>query len=298
MSVKTGQAQVCSLTFKTVIDTIDAWQCALPAPEDALAPSLIITALPEPASPLMVTMFGAAPIIAAVDDLIGRLGVTPVSDDRHDGTHRATKRWLAGNDTLDNRFAYLHSEFFRSPVPAADLIARLIEDRRPGEERELDFSPWGGAYNRVPAAATAFPHRDARFLVKQTAILETAQQPSPWLDESYGLVRPFGTGGSYPNFPERGLLPRKHHSATPAAIGLRPRTGVHGTCHLGQPTSDGHPLVGKRARQPIARGVTEGPTRSRSAADPGVACAVRPSLSACDVSTMRTSPAQSSANAT
>lgn len=40
------------------------------------------------------------------------------------------------------------------------------------------------------------------------------------------------------------------------------------------------------------------PLRALPAADPGVACAVRPSLSACDASTMRTSPAQNSANAT
>jgi hypothetical protein len=148
---------------------------------------------------------GAAPSTAVVDDLIGRLGVTPVSDDRQDGTHRATKQWLAGQDTPDHRFAYLHSEFFGSPVPAADLIACLTEERRPGEERELDFTPWGGAYNRVPAAATAFPHRNARFLLKQTAILEPAHQPRPWLDHSYQLTRPFGTGGRYPNFPEPSL---------------------------------------------------------------------------------------------
>jgi hypothetical protein len=90
-------------------------------------------------------------------------------------------------------------------VPAAELIARLVADRRPGEERELDFSPWGGAYNRVPADATAFPHRDARFLLKQTATVAAGDQPGGWLDESYALSHPFGTGGAYPNFPEPGL---------------------------------------------------------------------------------------------
>jgi len=213
---------VCSLTFRTVpapdstafrlsfpataaIDVADAWQHALPALDHATAPSLIVTAPADPALPPKVTVMGAAPSNAAVDDLIRRLGAAPISDDRHNGTHRAAKHWLAGDDTADNRHAYLHSEYFRSPVPAADIIAGLIDDRRPGEERELDFTPWGGAYNAVPADATAFPHRDALFLLKQTATLAPGRHPSPWLDESYALLHPFGTGGRYPNFPEPGL---------------------------------------------------------------------------------------------
>ena len=51
--------------------------------------------------------------------------------------------------------------------------------------------------------------------------------------------------------------------------------------------------------RPIGRPAPEGRSpNARTAADPGVACAVRPSLSACDASTMRTSPAQNFANAT
>lgn len=226
---------VCSLTFVTVpapdstafrltfpaaaaADLVDAWQRALPALDDATAPSLVVTAAPEPASPPLVTVFGAAPGSPAVGDLIRRLGVVPVSDDRHDGSHRATKRWLAGPDAPDGRFAYLHSEFFRSPVPSADLIARLLADRRPGEERELDFSPWGGAYNRVPADATAFPHRDALFLLKQTATVPPDRRPGRWLDESYALAHPFGTGGAYPNFPEPGLPDRAYYLANTARL--------------------------------------------------------------------------------
>ncbi|MGA5298774.1 FAD-binding oxidoreductase [Nucisporomicrobium flavum] len=213
---------VCSLTFRTVpapdstafrlsfpaaaaTGLVDAWQDTLPSLDDPLAPSLHVTVPPDPAAPLQVTVSGAAPTSAAVDDLIRRLGVTPVSDARHDGTHRSTKRWLAGEDLPDVRYAYLHSEFFRSRVPATGLIARLLDDRRPGEERELDFSPWGGAYNRVPATATAFPHREALFLLKQTAMVPPGRRPGAWLDESYALAHPFGTGGAYPNFPEPGL---------------------------------------------------------------------------------------------
>jgi FAD/FMN-containing dehydrogenase len=214
---------VTALTFRTVpapdstafrltfpaaaaLAVLDAWQHALPDLDDAVAPSLVISAPADPARPPVVSVFGAAPDSAAVDHLIARLGTLPDSDQRQHGTHRATKQWLAGDDDApDTRFAHLHSEYFRSTVPAADLVALLTTDRRPGEERELDFSPWGGGYNRVPADATAFPHRDARFLLKQTATVAADDQPGGWLDESHALTHPHGTGGSYPNFPEPGL---------------------------------------------------------------------------------------------
>lgn len=219
---------VTSLTFRTVpapestafrltfpadaaVDVLESWQHAVPGLDEAFAPSLVVTAPPDPSRPLVVTVFGAAPSPAAVTGLVTLIGNTTISDAREHGTHRATKRWLAGDDSPDPRFAYLHSEFFRSTVPATGLIERLRADRVPGEERELDFSPWGGAYNRVPADATAFPHRDARFLLKQTATVAPADRPGGWLDESYAITHPHGTGGAYPNFPEPGLPLESYH---------------------------------------------------------------------------------------
>ena len=84
----------------------------------------------------------------------------------------------------------------------AALLRHLEADRRPGEVRELDFSPWGGAYNRVPAGATAFPHRDARFLLKLGVVLDPGVPPTDWLNRAWELVRPWGTGGAYVNFPD------------------------------------------------------------------------------------------------
>ena len=76
--------------------------------------------------------------------------------------------------------------------------------------RELDFSPWGGAYCRTPADATAFPHRDARFLLKQAAVVEPGgpvTEAREWLDRSWSVAHPHGTGGAYVNFPEDDLDP-------------------------------------------------------------------------------------------
>jgi hypothetical protein len=202
-STLTASGTTPTLTASDTTPTDSAATASGADPTGGPAPTRLGTESAGHARDLIVSVFGAAPGSAAVDDLIGRLGVRPTSDRRQHGAHHQTKQWLsAGSDTPDPRWAYLHSEFFRDRVPAELLIARLLADRRPGEERELDFSPWGGAYNRVGADATAFPHRDARFLLKQTATVAPGGRPGPWLDDSYALAHPYGTGGAYPNFPD------------------------------------------------------------------------------------------------
>jgi FAD/FMN-containing dehydrogenase len=110
------------------------------------------------------------------------------------GPFGETKRLLSERTPPDED-GYSRSQFYAEPLPA-ETIEALTRD----VQGELDFTPWGGAYNRKDADATAFPHRDARFLLKHAAT-----RPSAWLRESFALVRPHGTGGVYPNFPEPGL---------------------------------------------------------------------------------------------
>jgi hypothetical protein len=97
---------------------------------------------------------------------------------------------------------YSRSEFFRSGVPAGELLAPLRADRVAGEHRTLDFTPWGGAYCAVASDATAFPHRDARFLLKHDANVPHGAPVSGWLDASWAAAHPYGTGGAYGNFPD------------------------------------------------------------------------------------------------
>lgn len=106
------------------------------------------------------------------------------------------------------------SEYFDGTLPGdvvAALVRNLDADRRPGQARELDFTPWGGAYTRVPVDATALPHRDPRFLLKHTVAVaadassrdrETARG---WLHHSWAIVHPCGSSGVYPNFPDPDL---------------------------------------------------------------------------------------------
>jgi hypothetical protein len=63
----------------------------------------------------------------------------------------------------------------------------------------------------VRADATAFVHRDARFLLKHAVVIDPdatgaqRQAARRWLERSWELVHPWGTGGVYPNFPDPDL---------------------------------------------------------------------------------------------
>ncbi|MGR6920438.1 BBE domain-containing protein [[Actinomadura] parvosata] len=90
-------------------------------------------------------------------------------------------------------------------------MGHLFGERVPGQARELDFTPWGGAYNRVPVHATAFTHRAARFLLKHSATVDAhaaggaRDAARRWLARSHATVRRWWSGGVYPNFPDSGL---------------------------------------------------------------------------------------------
>jgi FAD/FMN-containing dehydrogenase len=188
---------------------IDAWQDWAPDAPDALAASLLITS-----PPLGVKVFGAyAGPEAELRELVAALG-EPQRATFSPGSAREAKRFLAGQGGAgedDDGHAYLRSEYFAQALPH-DAIAELAGHLAApgGFHRELDFSPWAGAYVRTPAGATAFAHRDARFLLKHAAVVapgDDAGAAREWLDGAYAITHPHGTGGAYPNFPEDDLGP-------------------------------------------------------------------------------------------
>ena len=211
---------VTALEFKTVeapamtafetfwddpVATIAAWQEWGPDAPDALAASLLITT-----GPLRVKVFGAfAGPEAELRALIDALG-EPSSAAFQAGTAREAKRFLAGAGGDEGGHAFMRSEYFAERLPRDAIEALVAGLEGDGFARELDFSPWGGAYCRTPVEASAFAHRDARFLLKQAAEVEPGgpvAEARAWLDRSYAITHPYGTGGAYPNFPEDGLDP-------------------------------------------------------------------------------------------
>ena len=128
---------------------------------------------------------------------------------------------MAGEDDrlgegTDEQQGHLYSKsgFFRRPLPreaVESLVENLAGGRIAGQSRELDFTPWGGAYNRVPAGATAFAHRDELFLIQHAVVTGPdasaagTEEARRWLGRSWDLVRPWGSGGVYPNWPDPDL---------------------------------------------------------------------------------------------
>ena len=212
---------------------IDAWQGWAPDAPEEVAASLLVTAGAEPDHPVVVRVFGAMvgsepDARRTLEGLVARAGTQPTSATLEQSPYRQTKRHLAEQDSgpaakPDPGHVFARSEFFRAPLPA-ELVAALVEHvsdaRVPGQARELDFTPWGGAYNRVRSDATAFAHRSERFLLKHEVVIEPDEaQATPaareWLARSWALAHPSGAGGAYPNFPDPDLdaWDRAYHGA-------------------------------------------------------------------------------------
>ena len=206
---------------------VEQWQDWAPEAADELAASLLVTASADLSEPV-VTIFGAmlaakAETIETLDQLVLCLGDEPVSATIEQMSHQGAKSFLAedapGAERQDDTaqrpsVMFSKSEFFRRPLPP-DAIAALIDtfmaERVLGQARELDFTPWGGAYNRTAADATAFAHRNERFLLKHAVVLDAdasvheRDAARNWLVRSWSLVHPHGSGGVFPNFPDPDL---------------------------------------------------------------------------------------------
>jgi FAD/FMN-containing dehydrogenase len=215
---------------------VGAWQAWAPDAPDGVAASLVMTAAGD--GPPIVMVFGAVldeepAARAALDELVERVGADPAKAVYAPGPYREVKRYLAEYDAPSGQrlpverepgHSYSKSEFFRrelAPDAIAELLAHFVTDRRRGQRRVLDFTPWGGAYNRVPADATAFAHRAERFLLKQEVVVDAdasdaeREDACRWLLRSWELVHPYGSGGVYPNFPDPDLEDwgRAYHGA-------------------------------------------------------------------------------------
>ncbi len=208
------------------VAVVGAWQAWAPRAPDEIAASLLATAGPQPERPPVVHLFGAmvgseAQTAQLLGELVARAGEEPASASLGHMSHREAKRHLAengpgddGGEPVHGWHAFSRSEFLRQPLPA-ETIAALLEtlrtSRGSSHARELDFTPWGGAYNRVRPDATAFVHRRELFLLKHAVVVDPhapadeAQRARDWLARSWALVHPWGSGGVYPNFPDPDL---------------------------------------------------------------------------------------------
>jgi FAD/FMN-containing dehydrogenase len=223
--------------YTRAAEAIALWQDWAPDAQDGLAASLLVNASADQDEEPVVTLFGSLlgterEATDGLDHLVARLGDDLLSTTLETMTHGAAKRFLAEHapgaegapqvQPAQAPLMFAKSEFFRRSLPP-DAIAALLDtfakDRVPGQARELDFTPWGGAYNRTPLDATAFVHRHERFLLKHAVVLDAGASPQEqdaardWLLRSWSVVHPHGSGGVFPNFPDPTLAdwPQAYH---------------------------------------------------------------------------------------
>jgi FAD/FMN-containing dehydrogenase len=205
------------------------WQEWSPTGPDGLAASVLVTVGGEVAADPVVHLFGSmiggeTETAALLDEFVSVAGADPAASDHAHMRYGSLKSYLAargpGDQEDEDGRPYMKSEFFRAPLPAGAidaLVELFVRGRRRGEARKLDFMPWGGAYNRVPAAATAFPHREELFLLEHSVVVPAGADPTAtdaartWLSDSWELLHPHGSGGVYGNFPDP-ELPDEHRA--------------------------------------------------------------------------------------
>ena len=157
-----------------------------------------------------------------IDELVVRSGSDPTSAFNQQMTFPDTRRFWANLGAAEGMageslqppaaqqpYLFARSEFFRRPLPSEAILA-LLENfsfrRVSGETRELDFMPWGGAYNRVRPDATAFVHRDELFQLKHSVTIDPEESAGEkadarrWVARSWALVHPWGSGRVFQNF--------------------------------------------------------------------------------------------------
>jgi FAD/FMN-containing dehydrogenase len=206
---------------------VDTWQKWAPDAPDDVDATLRLTGGTH-GEPPKVELFGAVlgddnKTAQRLDAFLSRARLTPAAEWSRQTAYPLAKRHLNELDQHEDSSAgesnrqghiYSKSEFFRRSLDrqTIDALVEGISREAAGAlVREVAFMPWGGAYNSVASDATAFPHRSERFLVQH--LFETDPDASEaeadaargWLQRSWALLEPSGSGGVYPNFPDPDL---------------------------------------------------------------------------------------------
>jgi FAD/FMN-containing dehydrogenase len=208
----------------------EAWQGWAPTGPDELAASLKVTASDDLADPPSVDVYGVvleggSDATSMIEGLLARVRADPSSASQREMSFPETRRFWAhlgaeGNvaeydaEPTEHPYLFCRSEFFGRPLPTeaiAALLKTFLRERASGESRELDFMPWGGAYNRVPSDATAFVHREELFLLKHSVVVDPSASTGAkeaahrQLAASWASVHAWGSGRMFQNFADPDL---------------------------------------------------------------------------------------------
>jgi FAD/FMN-containing dehydrogenase len=190
---------------------VAVWQAWAPDSPDELTLNLALTA--TPGKPVAATLSGASvlregPTWELLRELRDLTGARIPFAVRAGLPLRELKRSFADPHEGPERAVRIRSEFFADSLSDQVLSALLTQLRG-----RLAFTAMGGAYNRVATDATAFAHRNERFL------LEHLGEPA-WIDTSWAIAHADGSGRVYPNFPDLSLAdgPAAYHGENLARL--------------------------------------------------------------------------------
>ena len=239
-------------------EVVNSWLEWAPTAADAIAASLTVRAAADLSVPVTAHLVGAmiaddetaAEALTDFEQLAGArrseaAGVSCSTDQR--GKNTASRRlgptWVQVRLSAVDHSA---SEFYGEPLPSAvasAVVKTVTTNRIPGQARELAFTPMGGAYNRMPADATAFVHREDLFLLEWTATSDPGQPAATrpvaaqWLSQVRDVLAGYGTGRAYQNFPDPELadpLPAYYGTNLPRLREVKARYDPDDFFHHGQ----------------------------------------------------------------
>src|SRR5262249_49123011 len=113
--------------------------------------------------------------------------------------------WQAAFDPLltpGERNYWKSHDFVELGDGLVDVLLDAVP-KMPSPQCEIFIGHLGGAINRVPASATAYPHRDVNFVMNvHTRWSQPAEDAActAWTRRLYDATAPFATGGVYVNF--------------------------------------------------------------------------------------------------
>ncbi|WP_232828477.1 FAD-binding oxidoreductase [Kribbella monticola] len=192
---------VARLPITAPEELLSAWQRWAPDAPDDLTVKLVVAS--EPGRPLEATLIGASLLAEGPTQELLREFAEPAALELRRMPYSLLKE--AFDDPRGLPAIRLRSEYFShsiTPETVEDLLTAL-DDGPAGtrdQARELNFHAMGGAYGRIAEDATAFAHRNERFLLEHVGAAS-----DPWVDTSWSIAHRDGSGRVYPNFPDPAL---------------------------------------------------------------------------------------------
>lgn len=229
---------------------IDAWQHWAPDAPGSVNLEIGLVGPEFPELPALVELFGVilgdpATVAPHLTRLQARLGRLAAGLKVFELPPAAAADFLVGLLGRDGRPAWLpslpypavgfhatRSHFFDTPIGTAAIgacVEQFAAERRYAEHRELELVPWGGAYR---AGGGCFVHRDARLLIRHTAITGARssalqrRRAAKWADGSAATLAAASNGRAYQGYAEparRDWRRTCYGSAADRLAGLRAR---------------------------------------------------------------------------